>query len=433
MDSFFDVWESVCKLCASKISTVAFDCWIKNLEPIRFNEATAELCAQSAYQKEIVDKYYIGFLKEAFEDVFGFPVEVAVLLENTEKKQKEKLEAHPVTERYTFDTFVVGPSNRFAHAAALAVADKPGQSYNPLFLYGSSGLGKTHLLNAICNSIREDYPDLKIIYKQGESFTNEIIEAIHGYKTAEFREKYRNTDVLVIDDIQFIVNKSAVQIEFFNTFNALFESSKQIIISSDRSPKELKDLDERMTSRFESGLLADIQTPDFETRITIIKRKAESHNVEFPEQTVQYIANELQNNIRQLEGIVNKLVAHKNLSGEIPDLSRVASLISEVKKEDLPEPISLDKIISTVARYFNVTAQDICSKKQSNDASTARHYAIYVAREVTDLTLKTIGKYLGRDHSTASISFKKIEAELKKNPNSRALVNEMIKDITGEI
>ncbi len=433
MDSFFDVWESVCKLCSSKISTVAFDCWIKNLEPIRFNEATAELCAQSAYQKEIVDKYYIGFLKEAFEDVFGFPVEVAILLENSEKKRKVNLEAHPVTERYTFDTFVVGPSNRFAHAAALAVADKPGQSYNPLFLYGSSGLGKTHLLNAICNSIREDYPELKIIYKQGESFTNEIIDAIHGYKTAEFREKYRNTDVLVIDDIQFIVNKSAVQIEFFNTFNALFESSKQIIISSDRSPKELKDLDERMTSRFESGLLADIQTPDFETRLTIIKRKAENQGVELPEQTVQYIANEIKNNIRQLEGIVNKLVAHKNLSGEIPDLSRVASLISEVKKEDLPEPISLDKIISTVARYFNVTAQDICSKKQSNDASTARHYAIYVAREVTDLTLKTIGKYLGRDHSTASISFKKIESELKKNSNARELVNEMIKDITGEI
>lgn len=433
MDSFFDVWESVCNRCSSKISTVAFDCWIKNLEPIRFNEATAELCAQSPYQKEIVDKYYVKFLKEAFEDVFGFPVEVEILLENTEKKRKANLEVQPVTEKYTFDTFVVGPSNRFAHAAALAVADKPGQSYNPLFLYGSSGLGKTHLLNAICNSIREDYPELKILYKQGESFTTEIIDAIHQFKTGEFREKYRNTDVLVIDDIQFIVNKSAVQIEFFNTFNALFESSKQIIISSDRSPKELKELDERMTSRFESGLLADIQTPDFETRLTIIKRKAETQGVELPEQTVQYIANEIKNNIRQLEGIVNKLIAHKKLSGEIPDLSRVASLISEVKKEDLPEPISLDKIISTVARYFNVTAQDICSKKQSNDASTARHYTIFVARKVTNLTLKTIGKYLGRDHSTASISYKKIEAEIAKNPNAKDLVNEIIKDITGEI
>ncbi len=433
MDSFFDVFQSVCNLCASKMSTVAFDCWIKNLEPIRFNEGTAELYAQSAYQKEIIDKYYISFLKDAFEEVFGFPVEVAILLENTEKKKRQNLEGQSVTDRYTFENFVVGPSNRFAHAAALAVASKPGFAYNPLFLYGSSGLGKTHLLNAICNSIREDYPDLKIISKQGEQFANEIIDAIHEFKTGDFREKYRNTDILVIDDIQFIIKKSAVQIEFFNTFNALFESSKQIIISSDRPPKELTDLDERMTSRFESGLLADIQTPDFETRITIVKRKAQSQGVELPEQTVQYIANEIKNNIRQLEGIVNKLVAHKNLSGEIPDLSKVSSLISEVKKEDLPEPISLDKIISTVARYFNVTAQDICSKKQSSDASTARHYTIYVAREVTDLTLKTIDKYLGRDHSTASISYRKIENEVKRNPNTQDLVNEMIKDITGEI
>ena len=431
MESFFDVWQNVCDLIKDNISSVAFESWIKNLVPVRFDNGTAEICAQNPYHRDIVDQYYSKYIKQGFEDMFGFPIEISILVEPTEVKNNRTVAITPVTDGYTFDNFVVGPSNRFAHSAALAVANNPCKSYNPLFLYGPSGLGKTHLLNAIKNAIKEDYPTLNVIYKQGEEFTHEIIDAIHQVKTPEFREIYRKTDVLIIDDIQFIIGKQAVQIEFFNTLNTLIESSRQVIISADRAPKQFDELDERMKSRFETGLLADIQTPDFETRITIINKKAATIGITIPDQTVQYIANELQNNIRQLEGIINKISAHEKLSGEIPPLSQVTTLISEIKREDLPEPISLDKIINTVAQHYNVTSADICSKKQNANVAAARHYFIYIAHNVSGLSLKTVGKFVGRDHSTASISNKKVENEMKQNPYTRAQIEEIIKNIKG--
>ena len=330
---------------------------------------------------------------------------------------------------YTFDNFVVGPSNRFAHAAAVAVAKNPGNSYNPLFIYGNPGLGKTHLLNAIRNEIKSSFPEMNIVYTQGEAFANEIIEAIHNVRTPAFREKYRNTDVLFVDDIQFIAGMESTQTEFFNTFNTLYENNKQIILTSDRPPKEIKSLDERMSQRFEMGLLADIQEPDFETRVAIIRRKAEQLGFELPDGVIQCIANQIKTNIRQIEGVVNKLLAYSRLTNEKPTITNTTNLINEIRKDQLPDPITIDKIISIVASTYDVSPSDICSNKQNMEVANARHIAIYLSREITGLPLKTIGKSFGRNHSTVSASINKIEREIRKNSRMKATINDIIKNI----
>ncbi len=430
MNSFYDVWEGVCDYCRNSIHEVAYNTWIKSLEPVDFQNNTAIIRSLSDYQKLIVESHYSDLLKKGFEEIFGFPVELTIIVGESVSKHRQN-DGDDVTAKYTFDNFVVGSSNKFAHAASLAVADNPGHAYNPLVIYGNPGLGKTHLLNAIRNEIHRKFPEKSIVYTQGESFMNEILEAINNVGTVDFREKYRKADVLFIDDIQFIAGKEATQIEFFNTFEALYRENKQIIVTSDRLPKDIKSLDERIQGRLEMGLMADIQQPDFETRVLIIRGKAKALNFDIPDVVVQYIANQLKNNIRQLEGVVNKLYAYHNF-GEEPTLAGAGNLINEVKKDDMPEPVTVERIISCVGSAYDVTPADICSNKQNAEIAYARHIAIYIAREVTGISLKTIGKSFGRNHSTVSASIKKIESDLKKNSRLRATVDDIIKNITGK-
>ena len=429
MNSFNDVWESVCDFCRNETAEVAFNCWIKTLTPVKLSGDTVTVSARSSYQKGIVESHYSDLLTRAFTDTFGFPVKVQFVSEDDQAIKRSEPSRDGMNTSYTFDNFVVGPSNRFAHAAAVAVAKNPGNSYNPLFIYGNPGLGKTHLLNAIRNENKSSFPEMNIVYTQGEAFANEIIEAIHNVRTPAFREKYRNTDVLFVDDIQFIAGMESTQTEFFNTFNTLYENNKQIILTSDRPPKEIKSLDERMSQRFEMGLLADIQEPDFETRVAIIRRKAEQLGFELPDGVIQCIANQIKTNIRQIEGVVNKLLAYSRLTNEKPTITNTTNLINEIRKDQLPDPITIDKIISIVASTYDVSPSDICSNKQNMEVANARHIAIYLSREITGLPLKTIGKSFGRNHSTVSASINKIEREIRKNSRMKATINDIIKNI----
>ena len=430
MNSFNDVWENVCEFCKNSMHEVAYNTWIRSLEPVELLDNIATIRSRSDYQKLIVESHYTELLKKGFEAIFGFSVEIKIIVGDSTPPPKNN-NYEDFSAKYTFENFVVGSSNKFAHAASLAVANDPGHAYNPFFIYGNPGLGKTHLLNAIRNEIQNKFPNKSVVYTQGESFTNEIYEAINNVSTVDFREKYRKADVLFIDDIQFIAGKEATQVEFFNTFEALYKENKQIIVTSDRLPKDIKSLDERIQGRLEMGLMADIQQPDFETRVLIIRRKAKALNFEIPDVVVQYIANQLKSNIRQLEGIVNKLYAYHNF-GEEPTLTSASNLINEVRKDDMPEPVTVERIISCVGSTYDVTPADICSNKQNAEIAYARHVAIYIAREVTGISLKTIGKSFGRNHSTVSASIKKIESDIKKNSRLKATIDDIVKNITGK-
>ncbi len=431
MNSFHEVWDNVCSFCKNNMNEVVYNTWISSLEPVKMENDVAMIRSKSEYQKDIVETHYITLIQKGFEEIFGFPVKVSVLVGET-PVVNQKQGNDDTDEKYTFDNFVVGPSNKFAHAASLAVANDPGHAYNPFFIYGNPGLGKTHLINAIKNEIQTKFPNMNIVYTQGEPFMNEIIEAIHNVNTSEFREKYRKADVLFIDDIQFIAGKESTQMEFFNTFEALYGDNKQIIVTSDRLPKDIKSLDERIQSRLEMGLTADIQQPDFETRVLIIRSKAKMLNFTIPDVVIQYIANQLKSNVRQLEGIVNKLYAYNQLTGEEPSLISVTNLINEMKKDELPDPITVERIIASVAATYDVTSADICSGKQNAEIANARHIAIYIAREITGLPLKTIGKNFGRNHATVSASIKKVENDMKKNSRLRATIDDIIKNISGQ-
>ena len=324
----------------------------------------------------------------------------------------------------------MGPSNKFAHAASLAVATKPAALYNPLFIYGNSGLGKTHLLYAICNEISRTYPDMNIIYIKGDDFTNEIIEAIRKGTTPEFRQKYRQADALLVDDIQFIAGKESTQEEFFHTFNTLYESKKQIVLTSDRPPKDIATLEDRLKTRFEWGLTADIQPPDFETRIAIIKRKAELLDIVVPDNVSEYIANKLKSNIRQLEGAVKKLKAYYLLEGKAPNINTAQAAISDIINNDQPAPVTIEKIIEEVGRTFGVSPDDIRSAKRNAAVSNARQIAMYVVRDITQLPMASIGEeFGGRDHSTVVYATQQVEKNMVKDPRTKATIEDIIKNI----
>ncbi len=330
---------------------------------------------------------------------------------------------------YTFDTFIVGSSNRFAHAASVAVAENPGGAYNPLFIYGPSGMGKTHLLFAIQNAVVKKYPDKKVKYIKGDQFTNELIEAIGKGRQNEFHQKYRYIDVLMVDDVQFIGGKDQTQEEFFHTFNTLHQEHKQIVLTSDRPPREIQTLENRLRSRFEMGLLADIQPPEYETRIAIIKRKAKQCNMEISDEIAEFIAERLKSNIRQLEGVVKRINATYQLEKELPSLTMAQNAIRDVINDVQPTPITIERIIEEVARTFEVTAKDIKSPKRAAQISQARQVSMYVVREVTNLSYEEIGKEFGRDHSTAIYAVQQVERNMKKRPDFRNMVNDLIKNI----
>ncbi len=440
MDSFNDVLRAAKDYCKERLVDATYNLYIDGLEPISF-EGSGEIVlgVRNDFIGKIVSDRYLPLLGEAFKAVLGFDVSLQLVVpaaapETAEEPAAgEKAPALPGG-RYdlTFENFIKGSSNQFAYAAAQAVAANPSGAYNPLFIYGNSGLGKTHLLSAIQFEIHKTHPDFNIVYVDCEKFTNEIITAIRSGTTEQFRLKYRAADVLLIDDIQFIAGKESTQEEFFHTFNTLHASGKQIVLASDRPAKEIKSLEERLRTRFEWGLTADIQPPDFETRVAIIRRKAELLGLDIPDDVAEFIANHLKNNIRQLEGAVKKLNAYSMLEGIAPVIGVAQNAIRDILSETQPVPVTIEKIISEVARTYNVSPTDIRGPKRNSNVSAARRTAIYIVREVTGMSMEDIGKeFGGRDHSTIVYAMRVIERDLKKDQHLQETVSDIIKNTTG--
>ena len=445
METIKEVWSGILEYLHNQedISEVAYNVWISCIEPRSIEDGEVVVFVHTNFQKKIVSEHYADKLREAFEQVLGIPLGLKILSgeEVSAREAPEFSEVQPdpgnlfgqksSDYEYSFENFIVGSSNKFAHAASQAVASKPAGYYNPLFIYGGSGLGKTHLLYAICNEIRKNSPSVKIIYTKGEYIANELIEAIGSGTTPEFRAKYRQVDVLLVDDIQFIAGKVSTQEEFFHTFDALHQANKQIVLTSDRPPKEIATLEERLRTRFEMGLLADIQPPDLETRIAIIKRKAQLLDLNISDNVAEYIANQLKNNVRQLEGAVKRMRAQYLLGGEQPSIITAQNAIRDIRNDSQPVPITVERIITEVSRTMNVTPEDIRSTKRSAPISQARQVAKYWVRDITGLPMKSIGEEFGtRDHSTIVYAIQKVETRMTKDPSFKGMVMDIIKNIS---
>ena len=443
MDSFEELFSMVKEYCKTQMTEVAYKIWIKDIAPVSFDNDSVVLGVSSDFKKNIVTEKYKALLSKGFEQTLGFPVEVNIeVADDDSQKQPEPVpevqgvkNVSPLLDSgdydYTFDTFIVGSSNKFAHAAALAVATHDTRNYNPLFIHGDSGLGKTHLLFAIMNEVKNRKPDSFVVYVKGEQFTNELIAAIKNQTTPEFREKYRKADYLLVDDIQFIAGRDSTQEEFFHTFNTLYESGKQIVLTSDRPPKEIKTLEDRLRTRFEMGLMADIQPADFETRIAIIQRKAELLHMDMPLDVEEYIANNLKSNIRQLEGAVKNIKANSLIYENKPVTILMAqNAIRDILNDSQPVPVTIGKIITEVARTFNVSEQDIKSNTRAANISRARQVAMYVIKDITQMSMAAIGdEFGGRDHSTVVYAISQTEKAMKTDSRLRETIEDITKNV----
>ena len=407
MDSFKDVLEAAQSYCKAQMAEPTYNLYIDGLEPISFEDSShITLSVRNDFICKIVTDRYLGLLKEAFKTVLGFDVDITLVVPSTPP--------HEVVLAQQYE----------------AVAANPSGAYNPLFIYGRSGRGKTHLLTAIQTEIKRTHPDFVIMYVTCEQFTNELIAAIRAGSTEDFRMKYRVADLLLVDDIQFIAGKESTQEEFFHTFNSLHDAHKQIVIASDRPAKEIKSLEERLRTRFEWGLTADVQPPDFETRVAIVKRKAELLHLDLPEDVAEFIANHLKNNIRQLEGAVKKLNAYYMLEGIQPVISVAQNAIKDILNETQPVPVTIEKIVGEVSRTFNVSPADIRGTKRNANVASARRVAIYILREVTGMSMEEIGReFSGRDHSTIVYSLKTMERDMKNDQHLRETVSDIIKNV----
>lgn len=435
MNLIYEKWEEILEYMRNDLdmTSVSFDTWIKPLKIYNTQGNILRVLVHMDGAEEYLEKKYKVYLQAAVIDVIQekydieFVTKQQIESESFAKKESsslmnETIERANLNPKYTFDTFVVGSNNKFAHAASLAVADKPGTIYNPLFLYGGVGLGKTHLMHSIAHSILKKDKTKKVLYVTSEVFTNELIDAIRNNNNTtinEFREKYRNIDVLLIDDVQFIIGKESTQEEFFHTFNTLHGANKQIIISSDRPPKDIETLESRLRSRFEWGLIADISAPDYETRMAILRKKEETDGYKIDDEVIQFIASNVKSNIRELEGALNKLVAYSNLEKKEINVSLAEEVLRDILLPNEKREITPDLIIQTVAEHFGITMADIAGTKRNNEIVVPRQIAMYLCRKMTDASLKNIGNLLGkRDHTTIINGEKKIEAELKSNNSS---------------
>ena len=434
MNSVADVWDNVLSQLKGELSETTIATWFDELEAVDIQGNTFILHCSNDFKKGYIESLFMKNIKASLHDIFSTDFEVKILddldyaelKDNCPHRQSERF----TSAEFTFETFVVGPSNKLAYAASVSVAEHPAQNYNPLLIYGDSGLGKTHLIYAIANVIRRNDPRSKIAYVKGDDLTNELVDAIREGKTAEMREKYRQADLLLVDDIQFIAGKESTQEEFFHTFNSLHDAHKQIVIASDRPAKEIKSLEERLRTRFEWGLTADVQPPDFETRVAIVKRKAELLHLDLPEDVAEFIANHLKNNIRQLEGAVKKLNAYYMLEGIQPVISVAQNAIKDILNETQPVPVTIEKIVGEVSRTFNVSPADIRGTKRNANVASARRVAIYILREVTGMSMEEIGReFSGRDHSTIVYSLKTMERDMKNDQHLRETVSDIIKNV----
>ena len=431
MNSPADIWAKVLSLMENDMTATTINTWFDDARAVALEEDRFILHTPSNFKRDIIQSRYLTAVQKALRELFSSDFEVVVLgegeLENFSKTEDTAF--LPGTEEYTFERFVVGSSNKFAHAAALAVAENPAHSYNPLFIYGESGLGKTHLLYAIAHRIHFNHPDYRIIYLKGDTFTNELVQAIREGRNEEFREKYRYADVFLMDDVQFIAGKESSQEEMFHTFNALYEAGRQIVFTADRPPKEMLRLDDRLRTRFEWGLPVDIQPPDYETRVAIIKNKAIRRGMNLPEPVLQYIADNITSNVRQIEGTVNKILAFQELMGESVDVDTVIRAVQDMCKDKadfLPSP---DVIIEEVGKFYNIEPEALRGQSRTKETALARQIAMYQIRRMTNLSLKEIGKEFDRDHATVMHSIDRVEKLMKTNPE----ISEIIKDLNANI
>jgi len=425
------------ELLKDETTKISYETWIKNLEIQSADNCNIVLLASSTFQKEAIHSRYYDLLTNTFKYITNKDCTISIIakeevqdLDNVSNNTDTAYgySNSTLNQKYTFDNFVVGNNNRFAHAAALAVAEAPVTSYNPLFIYGGVGLGKTHLMHAIGNEILKKNRNSNILYVSSEKFTNQLINAIKDNKNETFRNKYRNIDVLLIDDIQFIAGKERIQEEFFHTFNALHESGKQIILSSDRPPKDINLLEDRLKSRFEWGLIADISNPDYETRLAILRKKAQSDNIIIEDDILSNIATRIDSNIRELEGTLNKLIAKSSLTNSPITMEMAERAINDIVSQQ-DKVISSEYIQETVAKYFNISSKEIKGSKRSNDIAFPRQIAMYLCRHVAQMSLPQIGKDFGkRDHTTVMHACSKIDKELKENQNTKLIV-ESVKNI----
>ncbi len=432
MNSLNDIWQSILEVLSKKLTPTAMNTWFDDCTPVGLDENCLVLHSPSEFKGNIINTRYGSIIKEALSDLFSQDFDLQVLSgdEIRDYELRKKTENMlPEMAGYTFDNFIVGNSNKFAHAAAISVAKNPGASYNPLFIYGNSGLGKTHLLLAIGHYIQENDPTKKIAYIKGDDFTVQMVKAIKDGTGEEFRSKYRNVDLFLVDDIQFIAGKQATQNEFFHTFNNLYEAGHQIVITSDRPPMEMSVLDDRLRTRFEGGLMADIQPPDLETRMAITRNKAAQLGLVLSNEAVEYIAGKITSNIRQLEGVIKRLTAYKEILNDVITTESVERAIKDVIRTGtfIPTP---EIIIRETARYYSLTSDEIRGQNRSKQVAKARQVSMYLMRSLTNLSLQEIGaEYQDRNHATVLASIRKVEDMVKTDP----VMAGTIRDITSNI
>ena len=432
MNPAAEIWSRVVELMKPDMTTTTLNTFFDDVTPVALEEDRFVLYSPTSFKRNIIASRYVQFIKKALYELFSADLEVIVLTENELEAYQKPAKSSFIAgaEDYTFERFVVGSSNKFAHAAARAVADNPGQNYNPLFIYGESGLGKTHLLYAIAHTIHREHPDYRIVYIRGDAFTNELIRAIREGKNQEFRDKYRSADVFLMDDVQYIAGRDSTQEEMFHTFNSLYEEKKQIVFTSDRPPKEMLRLEDRLKTRFEWGLLADIQPPDYETRVAIIKNKAIRMGVELPEEVLTYAAENITANVRQIEGTVNKILAYRDLMGSNVDANAVTRAVRDMFKDTTDILPTAEVIIEEVGKFYSIEDSDLRGQSRTKETSLARQIAMYLIRNMTKLSLKEIGKeFSNRDHTTVLHAIERIEDFCKSKPE----IAEIVKDIRTNV
>ena len=426
-----DIWQEILHILSSQLTQTAITTWFSDCEPVDLENCCLVIRTPSEFKRKIISDRFSSTIISILSDLFSCDFDLMILVgdEEYEKNAGEEEDDLPEMAGYTFDNFIVGNSNKFAHAAAISVAENPGKNYNPLFIYGNSGLGKTHLLWAIGHSIRDRFPEKRISYIKGDDFTNEMVKSIKEGKTEEFRNKHRNVDLFLVDDIQFIAGKQSTQIEFFHTFNYIYEAGHQIVITSDRPPMEMSLLDDRLRTRFEGGLMADIAPPDLETRMAIARNKASRLGLLLPDDIIEYIASTITANVRQLEGVIKRLTAYKEILNSEITKSSVDRAIEDVIKKgnDIPKP---ENIIRETAKYYSLKPDDLKGNNRSKNTAMARQISMYLMRQLTNLSLNDIGRELGRNHTTALSSIRKIEDLMRSDPEMTGVIRDITSNIT---
>lgn len=439
-NSINDVWKNVMEVCKTKVSEIMFNLWIAPLQPVKFilETYTVVFSIGNEFKKSITLDKFRGVIEESFCEILGFPIEIDIVVSSDEviknyngepeKKEEAVKEESSGSGRFTFDNFIVGKSNMFAYTVSMGVANQPGVLHNPLLIYGRSGLGKTHLMLAIYNKLKQDNPDMVIIYTTGEEFMNDLVYSLSSKNTKAFHDKYRNVDALLMDDIQVIQKGAATQEEFFHTFNALQLAGKQIVLTSDVPAKEMEVLEERIRTRLEQGMMADIQPPDIDTRKAIVLRKCRQLDITLSEQIITYIITKIKNNVRQLEGTVKKIAAMQAAFDSPVTMEQVESIIKDITTDNQPTPVLVEKIIDYVAKEFELQPSVLKSKNRRDEIVTARDVTMYVIKEVTDLTLAQIGKYFNRNHSSVLQAIREAENKMEAYPNAKAIAVKAIGD-----